>query len=115
MIRNLKIYEGDMIERVSLPSQVSSPSPFPVYLPFWMMRNLMMNEGDMIGIESVSLPVATFSKFQPSSPEFLDISNPKAVLENTLRNFACLTTGDVIAIKYNDKTFELTVLETKVR
>jgi len=83
------------------------------YLPFWMMRNLMMNEGDMIGIESVSLPVATFSKFQPSSPEFLDISNPKAVLENTLRNFACLTTGDVIAIKYNDKTFELTVLETK--
>jgi len=84
-----------------------------VYLPFWMMRNLMMNEGDMIGIESVSLPVATFSKFQPSSPEFLDISNPKAVLENTLRNFACLTTGDVIAIKYNDKTFELTVLETK--
>jgi len=35
------------------------------------------------------------------------------VLENTLRNFACLTTGDVIAIKYNDKTFELTVLETK--
>ena len=84
------------------------------YLPFWMMRNLMMNEGDMIGIESVSLPVATFSKFQPSSPEFLDISNPKAVLENTLRNFACLTTGDVIAIKYNDKTFELTVLETKV-
>ena len=86
-----------------------------VYLPFWMMRNLMMNEGDMIGIESVSLPVATFSKFQPSSPEFLDISNPKAVLENTLRNFACLTTGDVIAIKYNDKTFELTVLETKVR
>jgi len=83
------------------------------YLPFWMMRNLMMNEGDMIQIESVSLPVATFSKFQPSSPEFLEISNPKAVLENTLRNFACLTTGDVIAIKYNDKTFELTVLETK--
>jgi len=84
-----------------------------VYLPFWMMRNLMMNEGDLIQVESVSLPVATFSKFQPSSPEFLDISNPKAVLENTLRNFACLTTGDVIAIKYNDKTFELTVLETK--
>lgn len=84
-----------------------------VYLPFWMMRNLMMNEGDMIQIESVSLPVATFSKFQPSSPEFLEISNPKAVLENTLRNFACLTTGDVIAIKYNDNTFELSVLETK--
>ncbi|KOB71667.1 Ubiquitin fusion degradation protein 1-like protein, partial [Operophtera brumata] len=64
-------------------------------------------------IESVSLPVATFSRFQPLSEDFLDISNPKAVLENCLRNFSCLTTGDVIAIKYNSKAYELCVLETK--
>ena len=30
-----------------------------------------------------------------------------------LRNFACLSTGDVIAIHYNNKTYELSVLETK--
>lgn len=35
------------------------------------------------------------------------------VLENCLRNFSCLTTGDVIAIKYNSKAYELCVLETK--
>ncbi|GAB0088321.1 Ubiquitin fusion degradation protein 1 homolog [Sergentomyia squamirostris] len=83
------------------------------YLPYWMMRNLLLEEDEMIQIESVSLPVATFSKFQPQSPDFLDITNPKAVLENALRNFACLTTGDLIAIKYNSKIYELCVLETR--
>lgn len=58
-----------------------------------MMQNLLLDEGDILNIESASLPVATFSKFQPQSTDFLDISNPKAVLENALRNFACLTTG----------------------
>ncbi len=37
----------------------------------------------------------------------------KAVLENALRNFACLTGGDVVAINYNDRVYELCVLETK--
>ncbi|XP_013184240.2 ubiquitin fusion degradation protein 1 homolog isoform X1 [Amyelois transitella] len=84
-----------------------------VYLPYWMMANLVLEEGALLQIESVSLPVATFSKFQPLSEDFLDITNPKAVLENCLRNFSCLTTGDVIAIKYNSKVYELCVLETK--
>jgi len=78
-----------------------------------MMKNLLLDEGDMVQVESVSLEVATFSKFQPQNSEFLDITNPKAVLENCLRNFACLTTGDVIAIKYNQKIYEMSVLETK--
>ena len=67
----------------------------------------------MIRVESTSLEVATFSKFQPQSVDFLDITNPKAVLENALRNFACLTAGDVICIDYNQKSYELCVLETQ--
>ena len=41
------------------------------------------------------------------------MTNPKAVLEARLRNFACLSKGDVIAIMYNNKIYELSVLETK--
>lgn len=78
-----------------------------------MMHNLLLEEGDIVQLKSLSLPVATFSKFQPQNPDFLDITNPKAVLENALRNFACLTSGDLIAIKYNSKIYELCVLETK--
>lgn len=84
-----------------------------IYIPFWMMRNLLLEEGELVTIENVSLPVATYSKFQPQSVDFLDIHNPKAVLENCLRNFACLTKGDLLAINYNNRIYELCALETK--
>jgi len=83
------------------------------YIPHWMMQNLYLSEGDLINIKSASLPVATFAKFQPQTVDFLDITDPKAVLENVLRLFACLTKGDLLAIKYNDKIYELLVLETQ--
>ncbi|XP_062591219.1 ubiquitin fusion degradation protein 1 homolog, partial [Saccostrea cucullata] len=62
-----------------------------IYIPYWMMTNLLLTEGDLIQVENVSLKVATFARFQPQSVDFLDITNPKAVLENMLRSFACLT------------------------
>ena len=44
-----------------------------------LMNQLDITEGDIIVVENASLPLATFSKFEPQSKEFLDISNPKAV------------------------------------
>lgn len=84
-----------------------------VYLPYWMMRNLLLEEGGFLTVDSISLPVATYSKFQPQHPDFLDIANPKAVLENSLRSHACLTQGDIIAITYNNRIYEICVLEVK--
>ncbi|OQR73972.1 ubiquitin fusion degradation protein 1-like [Tropilaelaps mercedesae] len=83
------------------------------YLPHWMMMYLCLAEGDLLYVENTELPVGVFAKFQPQSVDFLDISNPKAVLENSLRNFACLSANDTIVIEYNDKQYEVCVLETK--
>ena len=44
-----------------------------------MMRNLCLDEGQILQVEIASLQVATYSKFQPQSIDFLDITNPKAV------------------------------------
>ncbi len=78
-----------------------------------MMCNLLLNEGDRVTVRNVSVPVAQFAKFQPQSVDFLDISNPKAVLENALRTFACLTEGDMIAIPYNNRVYEICVREVR--
>jgi len=78
-----------------------------------MMNNLLLQEGGLVTLESVSMPTAEFAKFQPQSVDFLDITNPKAVLERALRTFACLTEGDMVAINYNNKRYEMCVLETK--
>ncbi|RIA86831.1 ubiquitin fusion degradation protein UFD1 [Glomus cerebriforme] len=84
-----------------------------VYLPYWMMQTLLLSEGDLIEIKNTTLPLGTFVKIQPQSPDFLDISDPKAVLENSFRNFSTLTQGDVIQIYYNNKTYEIMVLEVR--
>ena len=83
------------------------------YLPYWMMENLCLQEGEIAKIRSVSLPKGSFVKLQPHSKEFLDISNPRAVLETSLRNFSCMTKGDTILVNYNNKKFYIDVKETK--
>ncbi|KAL8939281.1 MAG: hypothetical protein Q9216_003452 [Gyalolechia sp. 2 TL-2023] len=84
-----------------------------IYLPYWIMQTLSLDPGDLLQIMSTDLPSGSFVKLQAQSTNFLDISDPKAVLENAFRNFSCLTKGDIFTFTYNDQTFEMAVLETK--
>ncbi|KAH1550492.1 hypothetical protein KXX57_009473 [Aspergillus fumigatus] len=84
-----------------------------IYLPFWLMQTLLLEPGDLVQVKSTDLPPGQFIKLQAQSTSFLDISDPKAVLENAFRNFSCLTKGDVFTFAYNDQVYEMAVLETK--
>ena len=81
------------------------------YIPFWMMQNLLIEEGTVITVTNISLPKATFVKLQPQHEDFLEISNPRAVLEHALRNFSCVTKGDVIQLPYNGKYYHFLLKE----
>ncbi|XP_060973648.1 uncharacterized protein LOC115695580 [Cannabis sativa] len=78
-----------------------------------MMENMKLKEGDLVCLKNVSLRRAKYIKLQPHSTDFLDISNPKAILETTLRNFTCLSTGDTIMVAYNNKKYYINIIETK--
>lgn len=54
-----------------------------------------------------------FVKIQPQSVAFLDISDPRAVLEHALRQFTTMSIGDRISILYNKRVYDLLVLEVK--
>jgi ubiquitin fusion degradation protein 1 len=101
-----------------------------VYLPNWvrptqlekghvaniisqMMQTLLLEAGDLVQIKSADLAAATLVKLQPQSTNFLDISDPKAVLENAFRNFSTLTKGDIFSFHYNDTVYDVAVLEVK--
>ena len=83
------------------------------YIPYWMMQNLLLAEGDLVRFKNISLSKGTYVKLRPHTSDFLDISNPKAVLEMTLRNYSCLTKDDVILVNYNNKRYFIDILETK--
>lgn len=83
------------------------------YIPFWMMQNLLIEEGGILTVTNASLPKATLIKLQPQHVDFLEISNPRAVLEHALRNFSCVTKGDVICVPFNDKNYYLELKEVQ--
>ncbi|CAI9288032.1 unnamed protein product [Lactuca saligna] len=84
-----------------------------IYIPYWMMENMLLQEGDIVNVKNASLSKGTYVKLQPHTTDFLDISNPKAILETSLRSYSCLTTGDTIMVAYNNKKFYIDIVETK--
>ncbi|KAK1683792.1 hypothetical protein QYE76_044640 [Lolium multiflorum] len=84
-----------------------------IIMPYWMMQNMLLQEGDTVRVRSATLPKGTYVKLQPHTSDFLDISNPKAILEKTLRTFSCLTTGNSIVVAYNNKQYHIDIVEAK--
>lgn len=84
-----------------------------VYLPQWMMETLKVTPGSLLKIASADVPLGKFVKIEPQSVDFLDITDPKAVLENVLRNFSTLTVNDIIEISYNSKKYRIKILEVE--
>ncbi|KXS21630.1 UFD1-domain-containing protein [Gonapodya prolifera JEL478] len=84
-----------------------------VYLPNWMMNTLLLEQGDFVQIKNASLPLGSWVKIQPQSVDFLDIHDPRAVLETALRSYSTLTPGDVISLMYNKRPYDIEVLEVR--
>ncbi|KAJ4461534.1 putative ubiquitin fusion degradation protein 1 [Paratrimastix pyriformis] len=83
------------------------------YLPGWMLRQLLLDEGQAVTISGVSLPKGKFVKFQPQDPAFLEISNPRAVLEYVLREYTAMTVGDILSISYNRRLYDIKVMDLR--
>lgn len=64
-------------------------------------------------VKNTKLEKGTYVKLQPHTTDFLGISNPKAVLEENLQKFSCLTMGDTINISHESKDFYIDIVETK--
>lgn len=94
--------------------QFTAP-PDTVLMPYWMMRLLLLKDDEVITIDyTPDLPKASFAKLQPQSANFIqDITDHRAVLEVHLRDFTCLSKGDVISIHYNQRDFEILVMEVR--
>jgi len=84
-----------------------------VYVPSWMMQNIEANPHDIIYVTYKTLPKATYVKLQPQSTAFLDITDPRAVLERELRKHAALTEKSTIVILYNEKEYFFIVEEIR--
>ena len=93
-----------------------SAPPGVIHAPFYIMNTLGIKEGDTVNIELVSPPDGSFIKIRPHKTEFIELTNPKAVMEKILsRDYQVLTEGHTIQLNYTDlnKVFEIDIVETK--
>lgn len=72
-----------------------------VYVPQWVLNNLGAEHDDLLMVKNVKLPKGTYVKFQPHQYAFTQLSNPRVVLEHTLRSFTCLHLNDTLVINHS--------------
>jgi len=65
-----------------------------------MLRNVTLNKG-------------TFVKIQPHETAFIDLPDPKAILERELINYATLYKGDTININHKGRDYLINIVECK--
>lgn len=51
------------------------------HIPLWMMDQLLLEEGAEVMLRNITLNKGTFIKFQPHETAFIDLPDPKQVLE----------------------------------
>jgi hypothetical protein len=69
-----------------------------VYLPQKIMDKLFIGEGENLQIRYVKMQKIKFIKLKPMSCDFLKIMEPKVILEETLKNYTCISNGDILDI-----------------
>jgi len=90
------------------------------YIPTWMFKMLKFPEPGSPATVAL-VPdlkkkyghVRHMIKLQPHQTKFIELNNPKAVLEYQLRNFTCLHEEDTITIEVFGDKFEIDILEIR--
>ena len=91
-------------------------SPGICHVPYHIMEDLGIQEGQNIEIEKVAPPQGTYIKLRPHKTAFIELSDPKAILEKILsEDYPVVTRGQTIAVNYKElgKVFRIDIVETK--
>ena len=83
------------------------------HLPTWMMDNLFLEEGAEVILRNVTLQKGNYIKFQPHQTAFIDLPDPKGILEREMINYACVFKGDTININHAGKDYQINILDCK--
>lgn len=66
-----------------------------------------------VNLRNITLEKGKFIKIRPHQTEFIMKPNPRTILENEMRNYVCLTKGDTIGVRFNNKNYLIDIVECK--
>lgn len=92
--------------------EFTAPEKF-IFASKELMDTLNVKNNQYVSLMSVTLPKAEFIKFKSEDPSFLQLSNPKIVVERYLRDRSTLMFNQTFEIKYIGKIYKFTITELK--
>ena len=88
--------------------------PGTCIIPYRIMDNLMLEQGSTVNLVYETVPKGSYIKIKPHRTKFINLSDPKAVLEKHLNiNYPTLTKGETISINYNNEIYFIDIVETQ--
>lgn len=81
------------------------------FLPAWMLAKLGLEAGWELQATSVNLPKGQLLQLEPLSPLWARLPDPRALLEEQLRTYQCLTVGDQVTVQHQHKDLALRVTQ----
>lgn len=82
--------------------------------PQRVMEQLLICDGNNINIQLCHPLKGTYIKLKPRKTAFIELTDPKAVLERHLsRDYPVVSTGDTISIKHANSIYHIDVVECK--
>lgn len=85
-----------------------------IQLPSWIFTQLGVKQGDHVLIKLVILPKGTWTRLQPLSADYRDITDYRAALEAHLRgHYTTLTKGQILSCRYGGRAYQFQVSELK--
>lgn len=90
-------------------------SPGIIFIPSRIMNVLGIDADDKVTVvQKTDIPNGEYIKIKPFQKAFIELSNPKAILEKHISQFyPILSQGEVININYNDFNYQIEIVETK--
>ncbi|KAG8347740.1 putative ubiquitin fusion degradation protein [Trypanosoma vivax] len=82
-----------------------------IIVPQWMMPALGVEVGDTVLIETCVLSPGKLIKLRPQESSFIELSDPRQVLEMRLNEYPVLTKGTSIVLQYAGHDFIIDVID----
>jgi len=108
-----KLENGDNIVYTAMHEYVDNPGL--CFMPHRILNRLCMSDGDSITVsQAKDVPTGEFLKIKPFETAFIELGDPKAVLEKFIStSYPILSQGEIIVIKDLDNEYHIEIMECK--
>jgi len=110
----LKIKHPEQFEDIHVGIEDFGPNNGTIYIPERILQNEWISHDIEITVTNCSPPKGSFIKLKPHKTKFIELDNPKKILEtNFINKYPVVRKGETICVTHNKEKFYIDILDCK--